>query len=43
MSKVAVPYNNMGKMAIKHLIKGKMVSVFAFRCYKIFAGLKLRV
>ena len=27
MSKVAVPYNNMGEMAMEHLIKGKMVSV----------------
>lgn len=31
MSKVAVPYNNMGKMAMEHIIKGKMVSAFAFR------------
>ena len=31
MSKVAVPYNNMGEMAIEHIIKGKMVSAFAFR------------
>lgn len=43
MSKVAVPYNSMGEMAMEYLIEGKMVSVFAFRCYKIFAGLKLRV
>ena len=31
MSKVAVPYNSMGEMAMEHLIKGKMVSAFAFR------------
>ena len=43
MSKVAVPYNNMGEMAMEHLVKGKMALVFAFRCYKVFAGLKLRV
>jgi hypothetical protein len=31
MSKVAVPYNSMGEMAMEHIIKGKMVSAFAFR------------
>lgn len=27
MSKVAVPYNSMGEMAMEHLIEGKMASV----------------
>ena len=31
MSKLAVPYYNMGEMAMEHIIKGKMASVFAFR------------
>ena len=31
MSKLAVPYNNMGEMAMEYIIKGKMVSAFAFR------------
>ena len=43
MSKVAVPYNSMGEMAMEHLVKGKIVLVFAFKPDTIFAGLKLRV